>query len=785
MLSYYLKVGMRALLKNKVHSGINLAGLAFGLACTIVITLWILREFSVDDFHENKHKIFRVMENQTYSGNEIYTFSATPGPLKDKLKELFPEITHATRLTWDDTELLSVGDKGHYQTGFYADQDFWDIFTCELINGERKTLLAQPDHIVISESVSQKLFGTTDVIGRTLQMQTQEEYRVSGVFKEMPENSTLKFDFIAPVDAYIKRNDWLATWNSNGIRTYLMTQANITSDALGTKIKDVVRQNGQDNVDLRVQAMPEWYLYTDFQNGINTGGGRIESVRIFSIIAVFILLIACINFMNLSTARSSLRALEVGIRKVSGASRFLLSAQFLGESLLLTTCAGVAGIGLASLALPWFNQLFDLKLSLYDAGWRFWSMFAVITLLTGIIAGSYPALFLSGFKPVKVLKGSIRTGSGGGAGTLRKTLVTTQFIISVFLIISTIVIYHQMQLIQHKHLGYDKENLVMLPVNGTLWDKYQTVKTELLQHPEILSISATNGWLHSWGNNTSQVSWQGKDPDQSILFQTIPVEHDFLKTIGATLREGRDFSSAFPGDSLSYVVNETATELMGMENPIGQALTLNEVEGKIVGWVKDFHVGSFKAQQDPVILLLRPWKNWIYVRLAPGDINKSLALMGEVLKKHNPAYPFQYHFTDQEYAELHRAEQVTGSLAKVFAGLAVFVSCLGLFGLAAFSTEQRQKEIGIRKILGATVSNLLTLLSKDFLKLVLIAILIAIPLAWWAMDDWLRSYTFRIELEWWYFALAGVAAIAIAFITVSAQGIRAALINPIHSLRSE
>ncbi|MEZ4953013.1 MAG: FtsX-like permease family protein, partial [Saprospiraceae bacterium] len=569
------------------------------------------------------------------------------------------------------------------------------------------------------------------------------------------------------------------------ILTYFRTTPNVTSEEISSKIKKVVADNSdQENVELLAQPMKDWYLRTDFKDGKSTGGGRIESVRMFGIIAIFILLIACINFMNLTTAKSTTRALEVGVRKVTGATRGMLAGQFLSESLVMAILAGIVGGAMASMTLPYFNQLFELELSLSTAGAGFWVGMASVVILTGLIAGSYPALYLSGFQPVKVLKGLVKTG--GSAVRLRKVLVTAQFVISIFLIVSTFVVYKQIQFIKHKNLGYDKENLVYVPVNGTLWEKYETVKTELLQLPNVSSVSSTNGHIHSWGNNTSSVTWEGKDPEQSILFQTIPVGYDFVETIGATLKDGRDFSQDFPADSANYVINETAAKLMGMDDPIGKPLTLWEEPGHIVGVLKDFHVGTFRHKQDPVILALRPWKNFIYLRLKPtDDLSGTLASLETVFHKHNPAYPFEYHFTDQEYEQLHSGEKRMGELAKVFAFLAILVSCLGLFGLAAFATEQRRKEIGIRKVLGATVFGLTGLVSKEFLQLVVIALLIASPLAWWTISGWLDNFSFRIDLNIWYFLLAGVIAIFVAFMTVGFQSVKAALANPVKSLRSE
>ncbi|HFA49566.1 MAG TPA: ABC transporter permease [Bacteroidetes bacterium] len=783
MYKNYLKIALRNLFKQRAHSTINLLGLAFGLACTTIIALWIKRELSVNQFHERKAQLFRILEHQTY-GDDTFTFGSTPGPLAEKLKTDFPEITHASRATWGDRSLLSYNGQSFYENGISVEPDFLKMFTFPLLRGNAETALLQPNNILISKELADKYFIGEDPMGKLIKVGAETEYRVAGVLENVPKNSSMKFDFLLPLDNYLKENDWLKNWHSNGIRTYFLAQPGITGAAITEKIKKVVADNGQENVELLAYPLSDWYLRWDFKDGKYTGGGRIKTVRMFGMIAIFILLIACINFMNLSTAKSSTRAVEVGIRKVTGATRGMLAVQFLSESLVMAVVAGIIGTALASMTLPYFNHLFNIELTMASAGNGFWLGIAGVVLFTGLLAGTYPAFFLSGFQPVKVLKG-ITLGSGG-AVKLRKILVTAQFVISIFLIISTLVVYKQIQFIKSKDLGYNKENLVYVPVNGTLYDQYDAVKTELLQLPAVSSVSTTTGQIHAWGNNTADVTWDGKDPETSILFQTIPVDYDFVKTIGAKLKDGRDFSPEFATDSSNYVINETAAKLMGMDDPVGQTMSLWETPGQIVGCVKDFHVGSFRTKQDPVIMILAPWKNFIYIRLQPtDDLKGTLASMEKVFAKHNPAYPFEYKFTDQEYEKMHSDVQRTGELAKAFAFLAIFVSCLGLFGLAAFATEQRRKEIGIRKVLGASVGNLTGLVSKEFMYLVLLAIVIASPLAWWAMNGLLEDFAYHIQLNAWYFVLAGSAAVFVAFVTVGFQSVKAALANPVESLRSE
>lgn len=784
MFRNYLVIAFRNILKSKSHALINIFGLAIGLACTILILLWIQRELSVDKFHAQVDRIYGVLENQTYAGRDIFTVRATPGPMTPAIKENFPEVEKATRLTWGDIYLFRVGDKSVYEEGLHVDTDFLGMFSFPLLHGDANSALAQPRSIVITREVALKYFNKENAVGETIQLNNKEDYQVTGVLADIPENSTLEFNFLLPIQEFIDNNEWTQTWNSNGLRCYIMLANGVSASNFEAKFKDFVQKNSnQQNVTLFLQNYGDQYLRTDFKNGVYAGGGRITYVRLFAIIAGFILLIACINFMNLSTARSTNRAREVGIRRVTGANRGMLISQFLGESLLLTFIACLLGLGIVFFVLPPFNELFGVELSLDVANPQLWLGLAGIILVTGLLAGSYPAFFMSGFRPVEVLKGVIKTGAG--AVWLRKGMVVTQFAIAIFLVVGTMVVYQQMNYIRNKNLGYKKENLVYISANGDVPQKYDVIKQSLLQVPGVEAVSSAGGQFFSWGSNSSNFSWEGKDPNESILFQHISSGFDFLKTIGAELVDGRDFSAAFPADSSNFIINQKAAQLMGMENPVGQRLQWGDQNGEIIGVVKDFPVTSLHNAQDPVILFLSSYSNLVYVRVNSDQISSTMAQIEQTFKTHNPAYPFEYHFVDEEYDQMYRSEQRVGALSRIFAFLSIFVSCLGLFGLAAFTAEQRVKEIGIRKVLGASVPNLVTLLSKDFLLLVLVSTIVAFPVAWYIMNNWLARFAYRIDLSWQLFVLAGLMALLIALFTVSFQAIKASLANPIQSLRSE
>ncbi len=784
MFRNYLVIAFRNILKSKSHALINIFGLAIGLACTILILLWIQRELSVDKFHTHVDRIYGVLENQTYAGRDIFTVRATPGPMTPAIKENFPEVEKATRLTWGDIYLFRVGDKSVYEEGLHVDPDFLGMFSFPLLHGDANSALAQPRSVVITRETAMKYFDKENAVGETIQLNNKEDYQVTGVLADIPENSTLDFNFLLPIQEFIDNNEWTQTWNSNGLRCYIMLANGVPASNFESKFKDFVQKNSnQQNVTLFLQNYGDQYLRSDFKNGVYAGGGRITYVRLFAIIAGFILLIACINFMNLSTARSTNRAREVGIRRVTGANRGMLISQFLGESLLLTFIACLLGLAIVFFVLPPFNELFGVELSLDVANPQLWLGLAGIIVITGLLAGSYPAFFMSGFRPVEVLKGVIKTGAG--AVWLRKSMVVTQFAIAIFLVVGTMVVYQQMNYIRNKNLGYKKENLVYISANGDVPQKYDVIKQSLLQVPGVEAVSSAGGQFFSWGSNSSNFRWEGKDPNESILFQHISSGFDFLKTIGAELVDGRDFSTAFPADSSNFIINQKAAQLMGMENPVGQRLQWGDQNGEIIGVVKDFPVTSLHNAQDPVILFLSSYSNLVYVRVNSDQISSTMAQIEQTFKTHNPAYPFEYHFVDEEYDQMYRSEQRVGALSRIFAFLSIFVSCLGLFGLAAFTAEQRVKEIGIRKVLGASVPNLVTLLSKDFLLLVLVSTIVAFPVAWYIMNNWLARFAYRIDLNWQLFVLAGLMALLIALFTVSFQAIKASLANPIQSLRSE
>ncbi len=784
MFTNYLKITWRNLLRNRAHTVINLLGLAIGLACTILLAMWIRNELRTDQFHAEVDRLYRILENQSYSGRDIFTVAATPGPMTPALKDNYPEIEYATRLSWGDSRLFSRGEQAFRERGYFADPDFLRMFSYPLLYGDPATALDRPGSAAISRALAEKYFGRPDVVGESITVDDTASYQITGVFEDVPAHSTMEFDFLMPMEEYEARNTWLENWNSNGIRAYLKLYDGVEAAVFAEKLRPFVADNSeQDNVELMLQAYGDIYLRTDFQNGRYQGGGRIVYVRLFMLIAAFILLIACINFMNLSTAQSARRAKEVGIRRVSGATRRGLVGQFLGESVIMTLLAGVVAIGLVRLLLPWFNQLFDVELALADLGLTGWLALGGLLLLTGLLAGSYPAFFLSRYKPVSVLKGLTRRGDG--AVWVRKGMVVAQFAIATFLIIGTIVTYRQMEFIRNKNLGFQKENLLSINMMGQMWDKYELIKAELLRTPGVEQVSATNGHIYAWGNNSSGFDWPGKDPEESILFQTIPVDYDFLATIGAELAAGRDFTRERPGDSTAIIVNQTAARLMGMDNPIGQPITSGEFKGTIIGMVRDFNVTSLYNSQDPVLLFLEPYKNFIYVRIRPADVAETLAGIERVVKTHNPSYPFEYDFVDQEYAELYKSEQRTSALARIFAFLAIFVSCLGLFGLAAFTADRKPKEIGIRKVLGAPVGQLFLLMTTDFARWVLLASLIALPMAYYGMSRWLEGFEYRTGIGAGSLALAVVLVLLIALLTVSYQALRVARINPVKTLKYE
>ena len=792
MLTNYVKIAWRNMVRNKAFSAINILGLALGMACSLLIFLWIQDELGVDNYHANGPQLYNVMQRQLYDG-KIETGRFTPGVLADELKKQFPEIMYASGYNgWEAQLTFTVGDKINKETGHWAGADWFRMFSVPLLTGTPETALSSPTGMAISRKVADSYFGSPiAALGKSIRVDNKDDYQVTGVFENLPENSSDKYDFLMNWQDCIKRNPWMKEWGNNGPHTRVMLRPDANVANLDAKLKPFLRKYNKDigksfDAQLFLQAYPDAYLYSNFKNG-QQDGGRIAYVRLFAVVAVFLLLIACINFMNLATARSVKRAREVGVRKVVGAMRSLLAGQFMGEALLFTVLALVIAVTLVFLLLPAFNTLTGKYIGLQFKQASFWLLLIGTTLVTGLFAGSYPALFLSSLEPVKVLKGSLKFGSG--AKLFRQGLVVFQFVLSMLLIVGTIVVYRQVNFIQTENLGYDRENLLYLPVEGELATptKYRTFKDELLRMPGIQSVTSMQEAPTNIGNSTGGVTWTGKDPNVNIEFSQTSVGYDLMKTLKAKLVAGRDFSPDFSTDTSNYIINEAAAARIGYKSPVGQPITMWGKPGRIIGVVENFHFQSMHTPIAPLIIRLSttPTFQNFMVRTKPGQTEQAIASLETLWKQQNPKFPFAYHFTDDEYQKLYKSESVVGSLANYFAFLAIFISCLGLFGLSAFMAEQRTKEIGVRKVLGASVPNIISLLSADFLKLVLIAIVIASPLAWYAMNQWLQGFAYKLDITWWIFALAGLLAIGIALLTVSFQSVKAALMNPVKSLRSE
>ncbi len=790
MIKNYFKTALRNLWKNKGFSLINIMGLALGLACSLLIMLWVNEEYKVDVFHKNHRQLYTVIERQ-YRDGEVFAFHGGPGVMADEMKKVLPEVQYAANYAWNTANTFEANNKIIKEEGNYAGQDFFKMFSYPLLEGNAITALQSPADIAISKKMAEDFYGSpAEAIGKTIRVQNNKDLKITAVFDNVPKNSTTHFDYILNWHAFLERNSWAKDWTNNGPGCFLMLREGTDASAFEKKISRFLdnynkEQTAHSYMRLGIQPYADVYLHSKFDKQGNLSGGRIQYVKLFSIVAIFILLIACINFMNLTTARSIKRAKEIGVRKVVGAVRFALIRQFIGEALLIVSVAVVIALTLVGLVLPQFNQLTGKEFYIPFHNPGFWSVIAGLLLITGFVSGSYPALYLSSFRPVFVLKGSLKFSRN--ALWFRKGLVVFQFTLSIILIIGTIVVSRQVNYIQNVNLGYDRENLLYVPMEGDLISKYALFKEEAQRLQGIKGLSRITDIPTQIENGTGGVDWKGKDPNSDVQFTHAAVGYDFTKTMHLRLAAGRDFSKDFATDSAGYLINESALKIIGYKDPVGKPLTFWGTSGTIIGVLKDFHFNSLHTEINPLILRLGENVNWgsALIRTEPGKTKQALADLEKLYKDLNPKFPFTYQFSDEEYQKLYKSEQVVSRLANYFAFLAIFISCLGLLGLVIFAAEQRTKEFGIRKVLGANPVSLFNLLSKEFLLLVITAMLIASPLAWMAMNNWLRGYVYRIQISWWMFAIAGVLALLIALVTVGFQAMKAAFANPVKSLRTE
>lgn len=788
MLINFLKVAWRNLLRGKGFTLINITGLAAGMAAALLILLWVQNELSYDRTYANSDRLYQGW-NREHTPQGVQSWNITPSPLAAALKKDYPEVERACRLGWDESLLFAIGDKKIDLNGAAADTDFLPMFGLPLIEGDAHTALNDPNDIVLTQKTARALFGDADAMGKTLRINNQYDYIVSGVMKDLPNNTQFDFEYLLPWKFLVWTNQDDSDWDHNDTHTYVLLRPHADIAALNTKIRSIYQQHVKDvNVnEAFLYPVSRLHLYSNFENGVPVGG-RIETVRVFLLIAVFILLIACINFMNMSTARSERRAKEVGIRKVSGALRGSLIAQFLGESILLSTISGAIALLLVQACLPSFNLLTNKQLVVGYANPVFWLSFAGFILFTGILAGSYPAFFLSAFRPVSVLKGHFKKAHA--LISPRKVLVILQFTFAIILIISTLIIRQQVQYAQSRETGYDKDNMVWTYLSGNVARDYDLIRHELLDKGIATAVTKSSAPLSTtW--SAASADWKGKDPNDRTEFNFFNEDGGIVKTAGLQLLQGRDIDTKqYPTDSTAVLLNEAAVKAMGFKDPIGQVIDRGAwgVDWHVIGVVKDFILESPFDKIRPMIIQgpKANWFNLMHIRLnGANPTAQNLAEMGKIFSRYNPEYPFEYHFIDQEYARKFSDEQTTATLTALFAGLTILISCLGLFGLAAYMAEARIKEIGVRKVLGASVGGIVALLSGDFVRLILIALLVASPIAWWSMNKWLEGFAYHMAIPWWIFLAAGTIAVLIALATVSYQAVKAALANPASSLRSE
>lgn len=789
MFRNYFKIAWRNLWINKGLSFINIFGLAIGMAFTMLIGLWIQYETSFDSFHKNGDRIALVQKHTLFNDNRN-TQESTPLPLYDELKNNYPEVKRATRLTWDNNYSLIIGNNKFNKKGRYVDPDFLEMFSFPVVKGNAATALTDPNSIVLTESLAITLFGTENPIGKTIKIDNQDNVQVTALIKDIPKNSTLDFDFLAPYQIIIAHSEWVrnnkTNWGNNFLMNMVELQPGVSMANFSKKIGPLCEQrdNSLKNQTLFLHPLNKWHLYNDYKNWVNVGG-KIEYVRLFCFVGIFVLLIACINFMNLSTAHSEKRAKEIGVRKAIGSRRIQLIAQFLSESMLTTFLAFLLSMGIIQLLLPHLKDL-GFENIRFDFSNVFLLVFVfLVCILTGFIAGSYPALYLSSLLPVRTLKGVFRQGKS--AATFRKVLVVSQFVISIGLIICTVIVFQQINHAKNRSLGYNPDNLISINGSDDLIKNYAALKQDLLNSGYFESVTKASQSMTRVANRWSDFSWEGKDPNADIALDAIMADWDFEKTVGLKFKQGRPFSIDYRTDSNAVILNEEALKIIGYKDPVGKTIRSGGRVVTIVGIVENVLIDDpFKPVYPLAILFDGHAANNIFLRLkSTSNLKKALYAIQPIFDKYNPSFTFEYSFVDKEFGDKFTTENQVGKLAGIFAGLSIFISCLGLFGLATFLAERRSKEISIRKVLGATVAHLWLLLSKEFIWLILIACLIASPVAFWLMKGWLNNYDYRIAINGWIFIIAGSIALVVALLTVSAQAIKAAAANPVKRLKSE
>ena len=788
MIRNYFKIAWRNISRHKAYSFINLSGLAIGMASSILILLWVQNELSYDRFHKNADQTYRITCDASGFKAAVNTAGMPAG-----LKAQMPEIKNTVRLSHLSSNLFEAGTrKFEEKRVFYVDSTFFQVFSFQLVKGDPSTALNRVDGVLLTQDMAKKYFGQEDAIGKVLRKDNGSNVVVTGVLANIPANSHLQFDFLLPMSSIVQSTDDLKnnTWSNFNFYSYVVLDKSfVPSPATFLKFNqkmNAIYKAHQPNqkIVFQLQPLTAIHLAAPLQVDLE-GHGNSQYVTIFFVVAILILIVACINFMNLATARSARRAREIGLRKVSGAIRGQLILQFLSESVLISFLALLLALAMVYLFLPVFNNLADKQLTINFLDAKLWLSLIGIAVLTGLISGSYPALFLSGFNPVKVLKGNMK--SMGGNLTFRNTLVVTQFVVSILLLVGTVTIYNQLKFIQNRNPGFEKANLLYMPMNGDMWNKQQALKTELKRNPLTANFAVVNDLPINLIAGTLDVKWDGKDPKSQIVIPSMDINEDFISVFKMKILKGRGFSNAFKTDSNNFVVNERMLTEMGLkpDNAIGKQLNFGGQKGNIIGVVQDFNFKPIQQAIEPLVLRFNRYGGYIILRTQAKTTEATIKALEQISRSLNPAYPFKYDFLDQDLARMYKGEQKMGSIFNLFAGLAIFISCLGLYGLSAFMAEQRTREIGVRKVLGASIVNIVYLLSTGFTRLILIAIVIAVPLSWLAVNNWLEGFAYHINIGWAVFVLASLAALIISWVTVSYESIKVAIVNPIKSLRSE